>query len=329
VTHPPCLRLGKRFDPERLRADLGALLALKDYPWPDKTYSPSRGGDVQYPWNTELPTCVALISRGGRWDDGSSGIGGMEPISPTPLLQHAPYFQEILSWFDCPKPNVRLSGLRPGGLIDLHADPTESLEHGIARFHIPIVTNDQVSNMLGDRYWKWEPGELWYADFTRPHRVENKGPALRVHLLVSTLVNDFVLGLFPPELLEGRQIRKYEPAARVPAGDLPRYQCRFFLGGKLGDTLLPALLPRGVGLGSGGGGGAAPAGVRLRDGQLALCIADRPVFRLEPLPGDRLGFEGLPFARLLYRFEGPRVSSLSLDIKFDNVPYQVPLPLAA
>ncbi len=323
MEQPDCLRLEKRFDVEGMKQDLQSLLELSDYPWRDKVYDPQRSGSVQYPWNTELPTAVSLLNRGGRWDDGSSAVAGVQPVTETPLLAHAPHMREVLDWFQCPKANVRLSGLRPQGLIDLHADPTESLEHGVCRFHIPIVTNDQVQNQIGDRLWKWGPGELWYADFTKPHRVENLGSQLRVHLLITALVNDWVLSLFPPEYLAGRDIRKYEPPARLPAAALRRFECGFELGGELGDTLLPALIP-----GVKAGGNSIPASVRLQNDELVLFIGGNPLFRLEPLDGSRLGFDGLPFARLVYRFEdaaAPR--GLTLDLKFDKREFQAPLPL--
>jgi hypothetical protein len=194
----------------------------------------------------------------------------------------------------------------------------------VVRLHIPIVTNDGVSNLIGDRLWTWAPGELWYADFTRPHRVENKGNQLRVHLIISALVNDYILSLFPAEYLEGRDVVKTEPSVATPPSELRRFECRFTLGGPLGEKLLPALLPRAQATG-GAGGGPVNAAVRLHQDQLALFIHDVPLFRLEPLSGDRLGFEGLPFARLAFGFQDARPSALKLSLKFDHQAFDVPL----
>lgn len=60
----------------------------------------------------------------------------------------------MLRAFACPLRLVRLLRLTPGSVIREHQDYDLSFEEGLARFHIPITTNDEVDFILscaGDR----------------------------------------------------------------------------------------------------------------------------------------------------------------------------------
>jgi hypothetical protein len=326
----PDARIALNVQPERMRADYERLRALKNFPFPRSGWSASAADSPEeQPWNIELPSAVSLIARGGRWDEGTSGIGGIEPAVPTPLLAYTPYFKEVLEQFGCPITSARISVLEPGGLIDLHSDPTESIEHGVARFHLPICTNDDVVFVIDEQRCIWKPGECWYGDFSKVHFVRNDGTEPRVHLLVTALINQRILELFPSEFIAGRDIRMYQEPLPVARESLRLFECDFSFEGKLGDVVLPALLPKAAGI-DGAGRSALPARVQLLDDGLALMILNRPIFRLIPVPGDRLAFQGLPFVRLEFdrRGDQPReIERLTLDLKFDSVVHRLPLPL--
>src|SRR5205823_4074404 len=62
----------------------------------------------------------------------------------TPLLARCPSIAAALAQFHCPIEAVRLMRLAPGSLIKTHRDHDLDLEHGRARLHVPIATNDAV-----------------------------------------------------------------------------------------------------------------------------------------------------------------------------------------
>jgi hypothetical protein len=61
------------------------------------------------------------------------------------------------------------------------------------------------------------PGELWYLNVSQPHRVWNKGPAARTHLVIDCAVNQWLLGLAREAIALGSAATASEPGdqARV------------------------------------------------------------------------------------------------------------------
>lgn len=114
----------------------------------------------------------------------------------TPFLAQCPYFQEVLATFQCPLEAVRLMNLTPGSIIKEHTDHDLAFEDGAARLHIPIQTNDQVDFRLNGSQVAMREGECWYLRLADPHSVANRGDADRVHLVVDTLVDDWLGGVF-------------------------------------------------------------------------------------------------------------------------------------
>jgi aspartyl/asparaginyl beta-hydroxylase len=126
----------------------------------------------------------------------------------TPALTLAPYLESIIDNFQCDKERVRIMALQPGKNIHWHYDPTESIDAGDnARLHIPIITNPGVQLQICHEDLIWRPGELWYGDFSFPHRLRNKGRAERIHLVLDLKVSDYVTSLFPPSFLEQKERR--------------------------------------------------------------------------------------------------------------------------
>ena len=116
----------------------------------------------------------------------------------TPMLGSCPYFREVLGAFACPVQAVRLMRLTPGSVIREHNDHDLDIESGMARIHIPITTNPDVTFELNRRRVEMAPGSAWYLRLSDPHRVANEGVADRVHLVADLVVNDWLTELLAP-----------------------------------------------------------------------------------------------------------------------------------
>ena len=107
----------------------------------------------------------------------------------------------MLDELPCQIVSARLLTLEPGERIRPHCDSMMDLSAGMARMHVPIITDARVEFVVdGDRY-ALEPGTLWYADFSKTHSVANPTRITRVHLVIDALASDRLLKLFPERFL--------------------------------------------------------------------------------------------------------------------------------
>jgi hypothetical protein len=178
------LKLPFRFDPELLRRDLTTVPADA---WSPHYNERDFGGNWQG---------VALRSPNGSAHNLFAGPPGISPFSDTPLLANCPYFQEILALFDCPLKSVRLLSLAPGSFIKEHSDNALGFEEGEVRLHIPIETNPGVEFYVCGERLLLEEANCYYVNVNLPHRVNNRGAAARIHLVIDAVVNDWVRELF-------------------------------------------------------------------------------------------------------------------------------------
>jgi hypothetical protein len=169
----------------------------------------------------KIITQYNLIAHGRYCDGGWAAIGLIShegdpdqllclpgEYVKTPALTPAPYLESVIDSFKCEKQRVRLMALQPGTSIYWHYDFHESIDTEFnARLHIPIITNPGVKVQICHEDQIWLPGELWYADFSFPHRLCNKGQAERIHLVLDLKVNDYVTSLFPPSFLKQKKRR--------------------------------------------------------------------------------------------------------------------------
>lgn len=114
----------------------------------------------------------------------------------TDVLEACPYFQEVLSFFQSPLLSVRLLRLGPGSEIKEHVDHSLSFESGEVRLHVPIVTNPSLEFLIEGKPVVLLPGELWYLNVELRHSVQNRGATPRVHMVIDTVVNAWLRGLF-------------------------------------------------------------------------------------------------------------------------------------
>lgn len=182
---PDRLRLPLAFDPARLEADLAALegsgwiahFVAENYEG-DWSVIPLRGpAGARHPIQMihPDPSCQAFAD--------------------TPFLATAPYFQAVLAEFACQLQAVRLMRLAAGSLIKEHRDHELSFEEGLARIHIPVITNDDVDFRLNGARCPMPAGSAWYLRLSDPHSVANRGQAARVHLVIDAEVNGWVEAL--------------------------------------------------------------------------------------------------------------------------------------
>jgi hypothetical protein len=173
-------RLALRFNPDRLQADLRRLASGT---WTPHFNTSFFEGD----WS-------GIVLRASPSDRGlyAAGAVAAESFAATEALDACPYFQAVLAAFQCPMKSVRLLRLASGSIIREHFDSDLGEELGEIRIHIPVVTNPQVEFYVAGKRIAMDVGECWYLDLSQPHRVQNRGPSERVHLVIDCVLNDWL-----------------------------------------------------------------------------------------------------------------------------------------
>jgi hypothetical protein len=123
----------------------------------------------------------------------------------TAALQRCPYFRDVLSSFPTTLFATRLMRLAPGSVIREHTDVGLQFEEGLARIHIPILTNPDVEFYLNGSRVVLAAGSCWYLRLSDPHRVANRGTTDRVHLVIDLKVNGWLTELFRSEASARRE----------------------------------------------------------------------------------------------------------------------------
>jgi hypothetical protein len=141
-------------------------------------------------------SAVPLRSVNGDAENIFISPEGNPEYKDTVFLDNCIYFKEVLSTFKCPLLAVRLLKLNAGAIIKEHKDTELCYEKGEIRIHIPVITNDEVEFYLDKEKMNLKEGECWYMNFNLPHAVNNKSKVDRIHLVIDTVVNDWVKELF-------------------------------------------------------------------------------------------------------------------------------------
>lgn len=74
-----------------------------------------------------------------------------------PIIQELPTIKSVLDSLNCASKSARLMRLEPGAVIKPHCDSQLSIEHGEARLHVPLITNDKVEFLVKTLYWTCSP----------------------------------------------------------------------------------------------------------------------------------------------------------------------------
>lgn len=201
---------------------------------------------------------------------------------------------------------VRFMMLEPGGVIKKHSD--SFLSDRIVRLHVPVYTNDDVEFFLDDVRCKWQPGELWFGDFSKPHYGINKGRETRVHLVIDVIVNESLINLFPLNSVPVQLIAALESKNEVEMNTeiLSRFNCNFHLpkGFRLPGMDFSDLE---VDL---------KGSVKLIDTELCVLVNDQPLLKATAISEDKIALVGLPIeAHVDYFFSNKNtIESLVLNI---------------
>lgn len=110
----------------------------------------------------------------------------------TALVTRCPHFAAVMAALQCPLKSVRLLKLATGSNIREHRDYDLGWEAGEVRLHVPVVTNPGVEFYLESRRVVMNEGECWYLNLNLPHRVQNRGAADRIHLVIDCQLNDWL-----------------------------------------------------------------------------------------------------------------------------------------
>lgn len=144
---------------------------------------------------------VSLKALDGKyWVDHAELDGNYQK---TEAIRLTPYAESLIDEMQCEVEIARFLRLEPKQHIYWHMDPL-SINHKVARLHIPIVTNDLLEFQISHEDLTWKPGELWYGDFSFPHRLYNGDDQSRIHLVLDCVVNDWLRSLFPPGILQAQ-----------------------------------------------------------------------------------------------------------------------------
>lgn len=186
-------QLESTFDAGRLARELAEVT---DHRWrPQRIHN--HGGGVGAASTIDWRV-LPLRSPGGDSDRTDPGGPGPSDFAPTVWLQRLPYLRDILDSIPAPLNAVRLMALGPGAASQPHRDPKYALRRGMVRLHIPLVSNPGAVLVLDGVEYCWQPGQLWYGDFSRQHLVRNTGPVPRVHTVIDALLTRELADWFPP-----------------------------------------------------------------------------------------------------------------------------------
>jgi Aspartyl/Asparaginyl beta-hydroxylase len=273
-----CMPLERRYDVERLTAD---LRRLQDQPW-GLNRSVGSGGlmdEEQDDWRI-LP----LRSPGGRTERTDAGGPGLASFADTPWLAGAPAFAELLASIPAPLRAVRLMALGPGAQVDEHRDGNLGMSWGRARLHVPVLTNSAAVTAFEGSEYHWEAGVLWYGDFDRPHYVANRGSQSRIHLVIDCLVTVPLLGLFPQsfrDALAWSEVLLYRDPVPLNPFELAGHCCRFRVPATFLDWSQDGCADEDLG-----------AAIGVEGGQLVFSVSGEPRFGLEHVGSGEFRMRG-------------------------------------
>ena len=123
---------------------------------------------------------------------------GCTDFVDTPYLARCPYLRQVLATFLCPLRSARLMRLAAGSRIKEHCDPGLDIDHATVRLHVPVTTNPDVEFHVNGVRVDMAAGTAWYLRLTDPHRVVNRGPSDRIHLVIDAELNAWLAGMLAP-----------------------------------------------------------------------------------------------------------------------------------
>jgi DNA-binding phage protein len=107
--------------------------------------------------------------------------------------QSEPAWHEVLGNFKSSLRSARLLRLGAGSIIHEHCDHDLGQPGSDLRLHIPLLSPPGVEFLLDGQQVSMQPGECWFLDLSRPHRVSNSSSLPRVHLVLDCLPQEWLL----------------------------------------------------------------------------------------------------------------------------------------
>lgn len=193
---PATANLNMKYDTDSLRNDLSQVV---DASWSGPRAYSGQGLEGQV--TASDWTSLSLRSIGGDYTRTDPGGPSLAEFAGTKWLEYCPYIASIIESFPARLRSVRLMSLGPGAESPWHLDTKIGLPWGKLRLHIPITVPDGAELLVQDETHRWQPGGLYYADFSRMHKVRNTSDTARVHLVLDSHVSPEVMVLFPEEFL--------------------------------------------------------------------------------------------------------------------------------
>ncbi|MDM4777835.1 aspartyl/asparaginyl beta-hydroxylase domain-containing protein [Micromonospora sp. b486] len=176
---------------------LSCKISLEKAQWKHQRRYGGTGEAATVDWRV-----LSLRSVGGDHERTDPGGPGLQEFAGTSWLAGAPYLAHVLDSIPAQLRSARLMALGPGVDSGEHSDYKYGPLWGTARLHVPITTTPGAKLHLEGTPHQWQPGTLWFGDFSRTHRVQNEDDVPRVHLVIDTLVSRQLLDLFPAEQRE-------------------------------------------------------------------------------------------------------------------------------
>lgn len=187
----------------------------------------------------------------GGWHASALRAAPQSPIAESPaeyavalyrdtsLLDRCPALRELIESIPCEHKAIRLLRLVPGGEILEHSDPHINLRDGEARLHLPLQTHEDVFFHVRGHRIPMRTAEWWYADFSQPHRVVNRSPQARIHLVIDCVANAWLHAA----LAEADSGKPHAPEAD-PAWQFAQFQQHVYQHQDLQERLLAARTPK-------------------------------------------------------------------------------------
>ncbi|MFE7775461.1 hypothetical protein ACFU5O_16475 [Streptomyces sp. NPDC057445] len=311
---PNCAELERRYDVDRMRADLAAFTARSGSP-----FSAASGRRV-------LPL-RSIAGDPYRTDSGGPSLTGFQD---TPWLRHLPYFREILRGLPAPVRAARLWAAGPGGRDMTLRSAKLGPSWGLCRVHIPVVSGPWSQVVFFAERHHWPAGSLWFAAAWREYAVVNQGDRELIHLVVDLHQTKDLSALFPRPLrgtLAGPHALRLRPP--VPLPEPQAFLRRFRLPESFANWERPGhlLYAEARRLRSAPPGALVPAEVAYADDGPVLVLADRPFCGLEHIGGGEFRLRGWSDERTL-QFTGPPDAAVLLRLRDGPRTYRVALPTA-
>ena len=152
---------------------------------------------------------IALYSADGKSGTMRRALG--TGYKPTEKLNDLPQTAQMLNTLKMfgDLQRVRILKVSPGTHVKYHIDLGETVRFGVARLHIPIITNGDCKIVLNGKQHTWAEGELWYGDFSQPHELWNAGKTDRYHLVIDIKLNDQGFNIFPTDFIKPNFWQKF------------------------------------------------------------------------------------------------------------------------